>query len=57
MDSGWCCVTVVAIERHNAKTHVNKTNYSVGDFVLVAVPKKERRHKMMAIWRGPRRKV
>jgi Chromo (CHRromatin Organisation MOdifier) domain len=45
----------VAIERDNAKTHVNKANFSVGDFVLVAVPKKERRHKMMAIWRGPRR--
>jgi hypothetical protein len=29
----------------------------VGDFVLVAVPMKERRHKMMAIWRGPRRVV
>jgi hypothetical protein len=47
----------VAIERHNAKTHVNKANFSVGDFVLVAVPKKEWRHKMMAIWRGPRRVV
>jgi hypothetical protein len=31
-----------AIERHNNKTHVNKANFSVGDFVLVAVPKKER---------------
>jgi hypothetical protein len=30
------------IERYNAKTHVNKANFSVGDFVLVAVPKKER---------------
>jgi hypothetical protein len=49
------CSRQVVIERHNAKTHVNKANFSVGDFVLVAVPKKERRHKMMAIWRGPRR--
>jgi hypothetical protein len=46
-----------AIERHNAKTHINKANFSEDDFVLVAVPKKERRHKMMAIWRGPRRVV
>jgi hypothetical protein len=30
----------VAIERHNAKTHVNKANFSVGDFVLVPFQRK-----------------
>lgn len=46
-----------AIRRHNEKTHVQQFNVSVGDFVLVAVPKQKRRHKLMAVWRGPRRVV
>jgi Chromo (CHRromatin Organisation MOdifier) domain len=45
------------IEAHNKKTHIKSTNFAVGDYVLVAVPKKERRHKLMAVWRGPRRIV
>jgi hypothetical protein len=46
-----------AIERQNNNTHVNKANFLVGDFVLVSISTKERRHKMTAIWRGPRRVV
>jgi Chromo (CHRromatin Organisation MOdifier) domain len=42
------------IEAHNRKTHIKSTNFAVGDYVLVAVPKKERRHKLTAVWRGPR---
>jgi hypothetical protein len=45
------------IEAHNRKTHIKSTDFAVGDYVLVAVPKKERRHKIMAVWRGPRRIV
>jgi hypothetical protein len=46
-----------AIAAHNLKTHVRKANFRVGDYVLVAVPRKDRRHNLMATWRGPRRVV
>jgi hypothetical protein len=46
-----------AIATRNQKTHVRKANFRVGDYVLVAVPRKDRRHKLMATWRGPRRVV
>jgi hypothetical protein len=46
-----------AIAAHNQKTRVRKANFRVGGYVLVAVPRKDRRHKLMATWRGPRRVV
>lgn len=45
------------IKLHNKRTGVRETKYVVSDFVLVAVPEKNRRHKLMAKWRGPRRVV
>lgn len=45
------------IKLHNQRTGVTGTKYVVGDYVLIAVPAKNRRHKLMAKWRGPRRIV
>eukprot|EP00171_Calliarthron_tuberculosum_P005687 IDg5687t1 len=44
------------IDRHNAKTHVNKYNPTVGDYVVVARTQGPRT-KMSANWVGPRRVV
>lgn len=45
------------INLHNRRTGVTDTKYVVGDYVLIAVPEQNRRHKLMAKWRGPRRVV
>lgn len=46
-----------AIDSHNAKTHVHANNFQVGDWVLVAVVQTQTRHKVSAVWKGPRRIV
>lgn len=44
-----------AVKVHNAKTHVQKINFEVGDFVLVAQREKKDGHKLRVKWRGPYR--
>lgn len=43
--------------RQGNRTGVRNSNYSVGDYVLIAVPEKNKRHKLIKKWRGPRRIV
>lgn len=44
-----------SISRHNRKTNVKPINFSVGDFVLRAVSKKEKGSKISLTWTGPYR--
>lgn len=46
----------MAVDRHNAKTHIRHCNLSVGDFVVVA-RHRGARTKMSSNWVGPRRVV
>eukprot|EP00171_Calliarthron_tuberculosum_P003012 IDg3012t1 len=42
-----------AIEAHNAKTHVQPVNFSIGDFVLRGVLQRQKGSKVALKWHGP----
>lgn len=46
-----------AVKRHNERTHVQATNFDVGDYVLVAVRTGSHQPKLQVKWKGPRRIV
>ncbi len=42
---------------YNAKTHIEETNFDVGDFVLVGIAQPQKRSKLCLRWTGPARIV
>lgn len=50
-------VREIAVKIHNEKTHVQKANISVDDFVLVAKRMAKDSHKLQVQWRGPQRTI